>query len=137
MIEFHKNNPATIVNYTSRPVAGVETIMLRGWWLPAPNSTNGPRIVLQHGFTSNSNKFRITTLSYLLRAMGFSVLLNNFRDHCYSDDTEHEMDTWGHAYPEDMLGAWDYARTDPDGKLGGALGADKVGIQGFSKGAFM
>jgi hypothetical protein len=126
------------VNYTSRDENGVPVIMLRGWWLPALGSTgSSPRIVVQHGYTSNSNKFRTDLLAYMLRSMGFDVLLNNFRDHCYSDNTEHEFETWGYAYPEDLLGAWDFARNDPDGILGGALGPDKVGIAGFSKGGFM
>lgn len=42
----------------------------------------------------------------------------------------------GDAYPYDTLGAWDYARMDPDGVLGGEMETSKVGVMGFSKGAF-
>ena len=35
-----------------------------------------------------------------------------------------------------ISGAWDYAKDDPDGLLGGPMEASKVGLFGFSKGGF-
>lgn len=44
---------------------------------------------------------------------------------------------WGDdRYVGDLLGAWDFAKNDPDGVLGGSLPANKVGLMGFSLGAF-
>jgi len=101
--------------------------------LPAPGATKDtPRIVVQHGFTSNSNKFRTMFVAYLLRKLGYSVLVNNLRDHCYSEDSSQRVVGWGHAYPYDLLGAWDYTKdhaADP-------IDASKVGILGFSMGGF-
>jgi pimeloyl-ACP methyl ester carboxylesterase len=140
MHAFNGEHPGKLVSYSSRDHEGVQKIALEGWWLPAPSEKSSdvpaPRIVLQHGFQANSNYFRPLLAAYMLRRLGFSVLVNNFRDHGYSDNSSVHIDEWGDAYPYDLLGAWDYARTDPDGVLGGEMPSDKVGIQGFSKGAF-
>merc|ERR1739848_773185 len=69
--------------------------------------------------------------------MGFSVLLNNIRGVGYSENTTAGITTWGYAYHFDLLGAWDYLKQDPDSILGGQLPASKVGIMGFSMGAFI
>lgn len=136
---FNTKNPGKQVSYSSRDRGGVETVKLTGWWLPA--AANGskqpaPRIALQHGFTANSNKFRTMLAAYMLRTLGFDVLINNFRDHCYSEDSDIDIYQWGQSYPYDLLGAWDYLRMDPDGALGGTRAADQVGLMGFSKGGF-
>jgi len=137
---FNKAHPGKLVKYFSRDKEGVESVGLEGWWLPAPSEKSSkksaPRIVLQHGFKSNSNNFRPYLAAYMLRKLGFSVLVNNFRDHGYSDKSENHIYEWGDAYPYDLLGAWDYARMDPGGDLGGEMASNKVGIMGFSKGAF-
>jgi len=130
-----------LVSYSSRECQGSDTcattVMLTGWFLPAPNHTaSTPRVVLQHGFTSNSNMYRTQFMAYLLRKIGFSVLVNNFRDHCYSADSQERVNTWGHAAPYDTLGAWDYAVNDPDNVFGGQINDRFVGVMGFSKGAF-
>jgi len=123
------------VSFPSR--YGVPTANLSGWWLPAEGGGVGsPRIVLQHGFTTNSNQYRDMLFAYFLRSMGFNVLLNNFRNHCYSQHVEPDLNEWGDAYPYDLLGAWDYARLDPDNIFGGAMDPSKVGLMGFSKGGF-
>jgi len=114
-----------------------ETVKLTGWFLPAPkHNASTPRIVLQHGFKSNSNMHRTQFFAYQLRKLGFSVLVNNFRDHCYSADTKVRVNQWGHAGPYDTLGAWDYAVNDPDSVFGGPIDAKFVGVLGFSMGAF-
>mmetsp|Transcript_9586 Transcript_9586/g.21991 ORF Transcript_9586/g.21991 Transcript_9586/m.21991 type:complete len:451 (-) Transcript_9586:66-1418(-) len=138
MNAFNKKNPGTRVSYPSRVHDKLETIQLEGWWLPAANGSKKttPRIVVQHGFKANSNKFRTALAAYMLRTIGYDVLVNNFRDHCYSDDSDVDIYQWGQAYPYDLLGAWDYLTSDPDGLLGGSRPANKVGLMGFSKGAF-
>mmetsp|Transcript_124433 Transcript_124433/g.352245 ORF Transcript_124433/g.352245 Transcript_124433/m.352245 type:complete len:333 (+) Transcript_124433:3-1001(+) len=133
--------PGTLVNYSSRDEEGIETVQLSGWLIPAEGGAveNGgptPRIVVQHGQADNSNGFLQLTIAYRLRQMGFTVLLNNFRDHGYSGASENSMIEWGGAYPYDLLGAWDYLRKDPDNLAGGALGAASVGLMGLSMGGF-
>lgn len=140
MDKFNKANGGKKVSYKSRPGkedygGPVEVTDLVGWWLPAPSATaSTPRIVVQHGFSSNSNKFRTMFLAYQLRSMGFSVLVNNFRDHCYSANSTSHTVEWGGAYPMDLLGAWDYAKNIAGGA--GPTNASKVGILGISMGAF-
>lgn len=135
---FNRRYGGKLVSYTSRPAEGIETIQLTGWWLPAPkHNAQTPRIVIQHGFTTNSNYHRAMFFAYQLRKLGFSVLSNNLRDHCYSGDSKERLVQWGHAYPYDTLGAWDYAVNDPDNIMGGALDPSKVGVLGFSMGAFI
>jgi len=153
------------VSYQNRPGKGemdkdIEQVTLRGWLLPGapePSKHKGthvlpaktaehkgllrtgkvrPRIVIQHGFTSNSNKFHQEVMAIMLRSLGYDVLVNNFRDHCYSDDSVTHITEWGHAYPYDILGAVDYMRNDPDGHLGGKVHASQVGVVGISMGAF-
>jgi len=144
IIDFNEQHdpPGQIVRYNNRPGTGeqdkdVQMVKLGGWLLPAANRSNSlGRIVVQHGFTSNSNKMRQLAIGVMFRQLGFDVLMNNFRDHCYSDDSEARVTEWGHAYPYDLLGAVDYMRNDPDNKLGGPVEASKVGIMGISMGAF-
>lgn len=142
MAAFNAKMPFKLVHYKSRKAKGFETVKLAGWWLPAdtsnlPKGAVPPRIVLQHGFRDNSNTFRTQSIAYILRTMGFDVLINNFRDHCYSDNATHHVYEWGNSYPYDLLGAWDYAVADPDGMLGGSVEKSKVGLMGYSKGGFI
>jgi len=130
-----KAYPGKLVSYKSRANESIEQIKLTGWWLPAPNK-NAPRVVIQHGFKGTSNEWRQTFWAYQFLSLNISVLLNNFRDHCYSDDSKARIYEWGHAYPYDLLGAWDFATMDPTGELGGSRPKDKVGLVGLSKGAF-
>lgn len=138
MDAFNNKYGGKLVNYMSR--AGkddngkdIEVVPLTGWWLPAPHAdANTPRIVVQHGFTSNSNKFRQQYVAYQLRKLGFSVLVNNLRDHCYSGDSKKGIVSWGHSYPLDELGAWDYAKDH----AAAPIDASKVGMLGFSMGGF-
>lgn len=136
MQAFNEENAGMLVTYPSR--VGAEANNLTGWWLPAPaDSAIAPRIVLQHGFQENSNHFRQMKAAYMLRSLGFSVLVNNFRDHGYSADSPQQIAMWGDdRYVHDLLGAWDYARNDPDGVLGGSIPASKVGLMGLSLGGF-
>lgn len=140
MEDFNLNNPAELVSYSSRAHGGIETKTLTGWLFKAPANASGvpaSRVVVQHGFRSTSNKFRAQVMAYMLRSMGFTVLVNNLRDHCYSENTTEQIVGWGHAYPYDVLGAWDYLVNDPDGKLGGNVSSSHVGLLGFSMGGFL
>lgn len=137
---FNQKHAGTRITYPSRPREGLASVQLGGWWLPAagePNaSQTAPRIVLQDGFGQTSNSHRVMYAAYLLRSLGFSVVVNNFRDFCYSGPGTGYYE-WGHAYPYDLAGAWDYAVRDPDGVMGGPVDASKVGLMGFSMGAFV
>jgi len=138
---FNEKWGGKLVSYQSRVdkdgKTSAKTVELTGWLLLAPKHTaETPRIVLQHGFTSNSNQHRAQFFAYQLRKLGFSVLVNNFRDHCYSADTKVRINQWGHAAPYDTLGAWDYAVKDPDNVFGGPIEDKFVGVLGFSMGAF-
>lgn len=138
MQAFNKHAGGVKVTYSSRTQAGVETVQLGGWWLPPTTSpASAPRIVVQHGFQVNSNDFTVQLVAYLLRKAGFGVLINNFRDHCYSANSSARTVEWGHAYPFDLLGAWDFAVNDPTGVLGGTRNSSQVGLLGFSMGAFV
>lgn len=139
MQKLNEELPSKLVSYPSRTASGFETVQLQGLWLPADASKfpgPRPRIVVQHGFQANMNEFRQQFVAFILRSLGFDLLLNNFRDHCRSDHSRERVFHWGDAYPFDTLGAWDYAKDDPDGLLGGSMDASKVGILGFSKGGF-
>mmetsp|Transcript_92740 Transcript_92740/g.198806 ORF Transcript_92740/g.198806 Transcript_92740/m.198806 type:complete len:430 (-) Transcript_92740:122-1411(-) len=140
---FHTQIGWTLVSFPSRQGSeGQETVTIKAWYLPpAPGFSElgspAPRVVVQHGTNQNQNKFESQVASFLLSSAGFGVLLLSLRDHDYSGDTEDQAFSWGWAYPYDLLAAWDYAKADPDGLLGGALPSDKVGVMGFSMGGFV
>lgn len=140
---FHSQVGWTSVSFASRSGSeGQETMTIRGWYLPPapgfnPSGSSAPRVVVQHGWGQNQNKFETQVASFLLSSAGFGVLLLSLRDHGYSGDTEDGIFSWGWAFPYDTLAAWDYAKDDPDGLLGGALPANKVGVMGFSAGGFL
>jgi pimeloyl-ACP methyl ester carboxylesterase len=138
MHAFNKKHGGKLVTYKSRSGKDsegkdLEVVNLRGWWLPAPDAKEDtPRIVVQHGFKGNSNKVRPQVAAYRLRKLGYSVLVNNLRDHCYSDPSKEGLIGWGHAYPLDTLGAWDFLKDE----AAEPIDASKVGILGFSMGGF-
>lgn len=129
----------TALKYSSREgPKGVETIKLTGWWLPAEEELEGkPAVVLQHGMGGTINDSRVHVLAFLLRSLGFSVLLTNLRDHGSAGRSGHGLQSWGLDYPYDTLGAWDYLVRDPDGILGGPRDRSKVGLMGISMGGFV
>jgi len=51
----------------------------------------------------------------------------------YSGKSKEGITQWGHAYPLDLLGAWDFAKEHADGPID----ASKVGLLGFSMGGFI
>jgi len=142
MSDFMKKYPGRLVEYPSKSHNGFETVTLRGWWLPPiaediDGNSSAPRVIVQHGFKSNSNNFRPVAAAYILRSLGFGVLVNNLRDHGYSDASEAHTVEWGGAYVFDLMGAWDYAVNDSDGLLGGSRSPDQVGAFGISMGGFI
>mmetsp|Transcript_61985 Transcript_61985/g.98232 ORF Transcript_61985/g.98232 Transcript_61985/m.98232 type:complete len:459 (-) Transcript_61985:164-1540(-) len=116
----------------------IEVVELTGWWLPAPQlASTTPRILVVHGLHENSNSAIEQFAAFLLRKLGYSVLVHSYRDTCYSATSKAHINEWGHAHPFDILGAWDFLQKDPDGVLGGPMPSSKVGIMGFSEGAFL
>eukprot|EP00928_Gymnodinium_smaydae_P088320 TRINITY_DN72426_c0_g1_i1.p1 TRINITY_DN72426_c0_g1~~TRINITY_DN72426_c0_g1_i1.p1 ORF type:complete len:446 (-),score=11.84 TRINITY_DN72426_c0_g1_i1:2-1162(-) len=143
MEAFNRANGFTHVSFLSRSGPdGQEVVNLTAVWLPpasdhesaeASRRKPAPRIVVQHGRSSNINDCAASLGAYQLRALGFGVLMPNLRDHGTSGRSSHSNAiSWGWDYQYDLLGAWDYAVNDPDGLLGGALSSDQVGIQGYS-----
>jgi hypothetical protein len=115
--------------------SGQKTVRLQAWWLPA-HVPHAPRVVIVHGNEANFNHFSVQATAYLLRSIGFAVLLPNLRDHGNSAASTHRMLGWGWDYHLDVLGAWDYAVHDPQGHLGGKADKQNVGLMGFGIGAF-
>jgi len=143
MSDFNAMHGGERVSYTSRAGkdrAGkeIEVVELTGWWLPAPqHASTTPRIIVVHGLHENSNSAIEQFAAFLLRKLGYSVLVHSYRDTCYSGTSKAHINEWGHAHPFDILGAWDFLQKDPDGVLGGPMPSSKVGIMGFSEGAFL
>lgn len=129
-----------LVSFNSRAVPGSnpELVQLKAWWMPTDvaRRSTAPTIVVQHGLGSSNNGRMPQYSAYLLRSMGFNVLAASFRDHGLSGESNQKKHTtWGYVYPYDLLGAWDYAVSDPEGKLAGPRPPAQVGIMGFSMGA--
>lgn len=133
---FEKTHDYKLVKFPSRKHPGVNTVELTAWWLPCGRK-GAPRIALQHGNNANFFSRYAVMASYILRSIGFDVIMHNLRNHGSSGVSEPVTTTWGYDYPFDLLGAWDYAVNDPDGQLGGKRNASQVGIMGFSMGGFI
>lgn len=141
---FYKQNGFQLVSFPSRAgPAGQAAVDLKAWWIPPAggdgsrgSSLPPPRVIVQHGTNQNQQKFEDQLAGYLLASAGFGALLPSLRDHGYSGPSPHGLFSWGWDYPCDLLGAWDYARADPDGLLGGELPPGQVGLMGFSMGGF-
>lgn len=124
------------VSYTSRADAAGqhEVVRLTAWYLDA--GPGSPAVVVQHGMTASFNSVRVLVPAAMLRAAGFSVLVPNLRDHGTSGRSSYGKFAWGWDYPYDVLGAWDFLVSDPQGVLGGARPAESVGLWGMSMGGF-
>mmetsp|Transcript_18146 Transcript_18146/g.42410 ORF Transcript_18146/g.42410 Transcript_18146/m.42410 type:complete len:693 (+) Transcript_18146:75-2153(+) len=134
---FSAAHPWKRVNFPSRQGPDGQSISkLSAWWLPADDPAHAPRVVVVHPGDENFNSHRVQIVSYFLRTLGFSVLAPNLRDHGTSEGSNHQGAGWGYDYPFDVLGAWDYAVTDPDGSLDGSCDPSQVGLLGFSGGAY-
>jgi pimeloyl-ACP methyl ester carboxylesterase len=133
---YSQEKPWKLVSFPARAAPNHKAARIAAWWLPAENAL-APRVVIGHGFRRNFDVSYSQYVGYLMRSMGFSALVLSYRDHGLSQNTSHHYSTWGWAYPDDLLGAWDYAWSDPDGLLGGPVEPDKVGLMGFSMGGFI
>jgi alpha-beta hydrolase superfamily lysophospholipase len=91
---------------------------------------------MTHGMSGTFNNMRVQVPAYMLRSLGFSVLLPNLRNHGTSGAADHGALSWGYDLWLDVLGAWDYAVMDPDGTLGGAIEPSQVGMFANSMGGF-
>lgn len=124
------------VSYPSRADAAGqhEVVDLTAWYLDA--GPGSPAVVVQHGMTASFTSVRVLVPAAMLRAAGFSVLVPNLRDHGTSGRSSYGKFAWGWDYPYDVLGAWDFLVSDPQGVLGGARAAETVGFWGMSMGGF-
>lgn len=95
-------------------------VMLRGWWIPAPNARG--TIIFAHG--QNGSMEGDLPQAVPLHQAGYNLLLFNFRAHGTSDG---KTMTFGVFEKEDLLGAVDYVCA--------AKGVDRVAVIGFSMGA--
>lgn len=139
---FYVENTWKLVSFKSRVVkTGQETVDLKAWYIPPSEKAKGiglaPRVVVQHGTHQNANDFEAQVAAFMLASAGFGVIVPSLRDHCLSKSSGHKSMSWGWDYPLDTLGAWDFARDDPTGEMGGPLPADQVGILGFSMGGYL
>jgi len=136
MIRFNSEHDWKLVSFPSRQgKSGQQMVSLKAWWLPVKDP-KAARVVVVHGNDADFNHFSVQTVAYLLRSIGFAVLLPNLRDHGNSGSSEHRTVGWGWDYHLDVLGAWDYAVNDPQGMLGAKMPESSVGIMGFGLGAF-
>lgn len=140
--EFNKNHPYKQVEFPSRKGPdGQMQVNVSALWLPGdrsrlPTTVKPARIVLLHGLPSNYNHCGVQMTAFHLRSMGFDCLTPTLRNWGFSGTSLNKV-TWGYEYQYDLLGAWDYAVSDPDGIMGGAVSPDRVGIIGFSLGGFV
>merc|ERR1719215_274209 len=138
---FYAQNTWKLVSFKSRAKEGEDEVELKAWYIPPSEKTKGsglaPRVVVQHGKDQNANGFEAQVAAFMLASAGFGVIVPSFRDHqCLTPNAKRKM-TWSWDYPQDTLGAWDFARNDPNGEMGGALPADQVGLMGFSMGGYL
>jgi len=135
--KFNKEHDFKLIEgIPSRRHEGIEDASLTAWWLPVEDA-NAPVVVLFHGMSSSFNAMKVQVPAYYLRKMGISVLLPNLRSHGSSSNSTHGRISWALEYPYDVLGAWDYVVTDPDGKLGGERAPERVGLAGGSLGGLV
>mmetsp|Transcript_70104 Transcript_70104/g.203283 ORF Transcript_70104/g.203283 Transcript_70104/m.203283 type:complete len:733 (-) Transcript_70104:274-2472(-) len=135
MVRLNEDHPWQLVTFPSRAGVGETPLNLTGWWLPAEQPT-APRVVVVHGEEANYNHWTVQTVAYLLRSVGFGVLVPNLRDHGSSPGSDREAFGWGLDYHLDVLGAWDFAVHDKGGVLGGSQSEHQVGLLGIGFGGY-
>jgi hypothetical protein len=101
-------------------------------WLPSP-VRQSPRVVIAHSGLSNYLDAAVQSAAYYLRSMNISVLAPNLRHHGGYGEFSRQVLRWRHQ-EQDLLGAWDYAVSDPQGSLGGPVEPGYVGLMGFDWG---
>lgn len=103
-------------------------------YLPSP-SRHAPRVVIAHPAAANNLDSTVQTVAYFLRLMNISVLLPNLRNHGGPGKATKRVIRWAQQHL-DVLGAWDFAVSDPQGTLGGRVDPSLVGLLGFEFGGF-
>jgi len=93
-------------------------LMLRGWFIPAPDSDRAILILHGHGGSMDYDVFR----ARYLHAAGFNVMLFDFRAHGRS---EGRKATFGYLERRDVLGAVQFLKS---------RAARRIGLLGFSYG---
>jgi dipeptidyl aminopeptidase/acylaminoacyl peptidase len=110
------------VRFPSRDPA----ISISGWWIPAGNEA--PAVVVVHGHTACKRDPAVLLAAGMLHRAGISALLIDLRDH--GDSTvEDGRYAGGTEEYRDVLGAWDWLRTDR------SIAVDRIGLLGISLGA--
>jgi pimeloyl-ACP methyl ester carboxylesterase len=114
----------------------VETADLSAFFFPSQTRhKDDPTVVLVHGQNSNNRDHTVTVVAYFLTMMNFNVLALNLRNHGDSQDMGHI--TWAQDEYFDVLGAMDYLKNDPDGKLGQKKDDSEIALMGFGLGGYI
>lgn len=124
------------VSFPSRHKKSVPDITLTAFYFKS-KIPNSPTIIVQHGNNVNNRDHTVMTAAYFLSSMGYNVLTANLRNHGDSGTTPNDRITWAAQEAYDVLGAWDYVVSDPDGKLGGPQLANRTALYGFSMGGLI
>ncbi len=113
------------VSFPSRD-ARQPRLIIRAWWVPAEEA-GAPTVIVVHGIHSCRHDPVVLLPAGMLARDGFSVLMMDMRDEGDSD-TEDGRSGWGSEEYLDVLGAWDWLRSEQ------GLGASRIGLLGESLG---
>jgi dipeptidyl aminopeptidase/acylaminoacyl peptidase len=102
-------------------------IAIDAWWVPAADP-NAPVVILAHGLGECKRAPSVLLPAGMLHRHGFGVLLIDLRDEGSSTVDTGRM-TGGAGEARDILGAWDWLRTDR------GIPAARIGLFGVSLGA--
>lgn len=102
-------------------------IAIDAWWVPGPDA-NAPVVILAHGLGECKRAPSVLLPAGMLHRHGFGVLMIDLRDEGSSTVDTGRM-TGGAGEARDILGAWDWLRTDR------GIPAAKIGLFGVSLGA--
>lgn len=120
-------NPAEVgLAYETVEFASSDGITLRGWFLPAGNSSQ--TVIFAHGYRSNRLQPTVPALE-LARAMvenSFNVLMFDLRN---SGESDGDVTTLGYHEVKDIYGAVQWLKRER------AAHAERIGLIGFSMGA--
>jgi len=90
------------------------------------------RVVISYASSASALHNSVQTAVHFLRTMNVSALAPDLQ----RTDWRAYVAEW-HEQASDLLGAWDYAVSDPHGLLGGPLSTNSVGLLGFEFGGFV
>lgn len=120
-------NPAELgLTYESVAFQSTDGITLRGWFLPAKDSSQ--TIIFLHGFQSNRLQPGLPALELAgsLVESGFNVLMFDLRN---SGESDGDVTTLGYHEVKDVYGAVQWLKSER------AEYAERLGVIGFSMGA--